>query len=136
MLLRMYTKHALKQKWNLKILNILETPAGIKSVIVEFPHKAKTLIKSENGVHRLTRCSPFGNGKLQTSFASVCFTLETSKNLVSLPTHEVEEMFYRGSGPGGQNRNIESRQAYASGIERRDCWWKCVLNVHKRQIEI
>lgn len=105
MLLRMYVKYAYKQNWKTEIVSEVGTSAGIKSAILELPNKAKVLANSENGVHRLTRVSPFGNGKLQTSFASVNVleTMESKK--CTLPRHEVEETNYKGSGPGGQAKN-------------------------------
>lgn len=105
MLLRMYIKYAVKQDWRIDIVSEAITPAGIKDAVVELPAKAAYLTKSENGVHRLTRASPYGNGKLHTSFASVHFAQAVENKQYPLPRHEVEEQFYRGSGPGGQHRN-------------------------------
>lgn len=105
MLLRMYCKHAAQQKWSVEVLSEATTPAGIRSAILELPCAAEKLSTSENGIHRLTRASPYGNGKLHTSFASV-HVMKAKKHLSHpLPRHEVEESFYRGSGAGGQHRN-------------------------------
>lgn len=105
MLLRMYVKYAYKQKWDVKVLSETITPAGIKNAILELPSKAIKLSTSENGVHRLTRASPFGNGKLQTSFSSVNVFQAVEDKKHPLPRNEIEETFYRGTGPGGQNKN-------------------------------
>lgn len=105
MLLRMYVKYASRQNWNIDILSESTTPAGLKSVIVELPAKAAKLATTENGIHRLTRVSPYGNGKLHTSFASVHLAQAVEDVKHPLPRHEVEESFYRGSGAGGQHRN-------------------------------
>lgn len=105
MLLRMYVKYASKMNWAVEVLSETSTPAGIKSAILELPHKASKLSESENGIHRLTRASPFGNGKLHTSFASVHIAQSVEDKKHPLPRHEVEESFYRGSGAGGQHRN-------------------------------
>jgi peptide chain release factor 2 len=109
MLLRMYVKFAAKNNWLVDIISEASTPAGLKSVILELPAKSISLRLSENGIHRLTRASPFGNGKLHTSFASVHFSQSVEDKLHPLPSKEIEETFYRGSGPGGQHRNkVES----------------------------
>ena len=105
MLLRMYIKYAYKKNWTVNVLNETATSAGIKNALLELPHHAVGLCQSENGVHRLTRVSPFGNGKLQTSFASVMATQSVENKKTPLPRHEIEETFYRGSGPGGQHKN-------------------------------
>lgn len=105
MLLRMYVKYAAKQNWPVEIISECATPAGIKDVVLELPSKAASLSGTENGIHRLTRASPFGNGKLHTSFASVNFAQAVEDVKHPLPRHEVEESFYRGSGAGGQHRN-------------------------------
>lgn len=105
MLLRMYLRHAGKRGWSAEILHYADTPAGIRAALVELPAEAVKLAASENGIHRLTRASPFGNGKLHTSFASVQFAQAVPASSNPLPRHLVEESFYRGSGAGGQHRN-------------------------------
>lgn len=105
MLLRMYVKFSAKRNWSIDIVSEATTPSGVKSAIVQFPAKATFLCATENGIHRLTRASPFGNGKLHTSFASVHFAQAVEDVKYPLPRGDIEESFYRGSGPGGQHRN-------------------------------
>ena len=63
-------------------------------------------LKSEAGVHRLTRFSPFcADNKLQTSFALVTVEPEPIKKQFTLPMHEVRIDVYRAQGPGGQGVN-------------------------------
>ena len=74
MLYRMYTRFAARHNWTVKVLDYLEgDEAGIKSasILVE-GHNAYGFLRSENGVHRLVRVSPFdASGRRHTSFASL-----------------------------------------------------------------
>ena len=74
MLYRMYTRFAARHGWTVKVLDYLEgDEAGIKSasILVE-GHNAYGFLRSENGVHRLVRVSPFdASGRRHTSFASL-----------------------------------------------------------------
>ena len=74
MLLRMYMRYAEKKKWDVNLVDKSEgSEAGIKSVVFEVTGKnAYGLLKSEAGVHRLVRISPFDAEKMRhTSFAMV-----------------------------------------------------------------
>ena len=110
MLLRMYTMFF--DKFGLKYEIIDKLPgeeAGIKSVLIYVQGmNAYGYLKSEIGVHRLVRISPFNaNGKRQTSFAAVNVTPEfpdVSKN-IELNEDDLRIDVYRSSGNGGQGVN-------------------------------
>ncbi|MCX7954561.1 MAG: peptide chain release factor 2 [Bacteroidales bacterium] len=109
MLLRMYQRWGEKHDYIVKIVDILPgDEAGIKSALLEFEGEyAYGFLKSETGVHRLVRISPFNaQGKRQTSFASVFVFPRVDENIEIIinPADIVWETF-RSSGPGGQNVN-------------------------------
>jgi peptide chain release factor 2 len=82
--------------------------AGIKSVTIEFEGDlAYGFLKSENGVHRLVRISPFNaQGKRQTSFASVFVSPAVDDTIeININPADLEWDTYRSSGAGGQNVN-------------------------------
>jgi len=81
---------------------------GVKSVTLEFEgEKAYGYLKSENGVHRLVRISPFNaQGKRQTTFASVFVAPLVDDNIVvEINPADITWETYRSSGAGGQNVN-------------------------------
>lgn len=109
MLFRMYQRWAERQNYKVEITNIQEgDEAGIKTVTMQFEgEKAYGYLKSENGVHRLVRVSPFNaQGKRMTSFTSVYVvpliddTIEIEINPAGLTWDT-----FRSSGAGGQNVN-------------------------------
>ncbi len=109
MLMRMYIRWGERNNYKVKQLDILQgDEAGIKSVTLEFEGEfAYGYLKSENGVHRLVRISPFNaQGKRQTSFASVFVSpvIDDSIEIVVNPGDITWET-YRSSGAGGQNVN-------------------------------
>jgi len=109
MLMRMYIRWGERNGYKVKIIDILHgDEAGIKSATLEFEGEyAYGYLKSETGVHRLVRISPFNaQGKRQTSFASVFVFPKVNENIeiVINPADIVWETF-RSSGPGGQNVN-------------------------------
>ncbi len=109
MLLRMYLRWAEKHKFSVKQLDYQPGEvAGVKSVTIQIEGEyAYGYLKSENGVHRLVRISPFNaQGKRQTSFASVFVAplVDDSIKIEINPADLVWETF-RSSGPGGQNVN-------------------------------
>lgn len=109
MLLRMYQRWGERHDYSVKIIDILPgDEAGIKSAMLEFEGEyAYGYLKSETGVHRLVRISPFNaQGKRQTSFASVFVfpKVDEKIEIVINPADIVWETF-RSSGPGGQNVN-------------------------------
>ncbi len=109
MLLRMYTRWIESKEYNLTLIDILsDTEAGIKSatLLVE-GENAYGYLKSEKGVHRLVRISPFDAAKKRhTSFASVDVTPEISDDEdVDINEVDLKIDTYRSSGAGGQHVN-------------------------------
>lgn len=110
MLLRMYTMFFDKFGFKYEIIDKLPgEEAGIKSVLIYVKGtNAYGYLKSEIGVHRLVRISPFNaNGKRQTSFAAVNVTPEfpgVSKN-ININEEDLRIDVYRSSGNGGQGVN-------------------------------
>ncbi len=109
MLLRMYLRWAEKHKFKLEFIDqIAGEEAGIKSVTLKIHGKnAYGYCKSENGVHRLVRLSPFNAaGKRQTSFASVfSFPVLTDDINIEINEKDLRIDTYRSSGAGGQHVN-------------------------------
>ncbi|MDE6728362.1 MAG: peptide chain release factor 2, partial [Oscillospiraceae bacterium] len=112
MLLRMYTKWADSHSFKTEVLDILEgDTAGIKSASIRIEgFNAYGFLKSEHGVHRLVRISPFdASGRRQTSFASVEVMPEIEKDVsVEIRPEDIEMEVYRASGAGGQHINKTS----------------------------
>ncbi len=109
MLLRMYTRWGERNGYKVRTLDLQEgDEAGIKSATIEFEGDyAYGFLKSENGVHRLVRLSPFNaNNKRQTTFASVFVSpaVDDTIEIVINPA-DIEWDTYRSSGAGGQNVN-------------------------------
>jgi peptide chain release factor 2 len=109
MLLRMYTRWAERRKFKVEVLEVHDgEEAGIKSATVLIKgHNAYGWLKTESGVHRLVRISPYdSNARRHTSFASVwvypviddSIDIEVSESDVRIDT-------YRSSGSGGQHVN-------------------------------
>jgi peptide chain release factor 2 len=109
MLMRMYLRWGEKNNYQIKQLDFQDgEEAGIKTVTLEFTGDyAYGYLKSESGVHRLVRLSPFdSNNKRHTSFASVFVSplVDDTINIVVSPADITWET-YRASGAGGQNVN-------------------------------
>lgn len=109
MLYRMYRRHIVKEGFSLTILDFLDDEeAGIKHVtlLVEGPY-AYGKLKSEDGVHRLVRISPYNSsGKRQTSFAAVEVYPEIEDSAeVEIKEEELKIDTYRAGGAGGQHVN-------------------------------
>ena len=112
MLIRMYTKWADSHGFKNKILDILEGgDAGIKScsMIIE-GENAYGYLKSESGIHRLVRISPFdSSGSRHTSFSAVEVMPELDDSIeVEIKPEDYEMEVYRASGAGGQHINKTS----------------------------
>jgi len=109
MLLRMYTRWADDKKFKVNMLDILPgEEAGIKNVTLRISgDMAYGLLKSEKGVHRLVRISPFdANKRRHTSFASVDVIPEMEDDVdIQINPDELRIDVYRASGPGGQGVN-------------------------------
>ena len=112
MLYRMYTRWAERHGFVYKILDYEEgDEAGIKSAAISIEgENAYGLLKSENGVHRLVRVSPFdANARRQTSFAAIEVMPELEDdNSVEIREEDIEMQVYRASGAGGQHDNKTS----------------------------
>ena len=112
MLYRMYTRWAERHGFVYKILDYEEgDEAGIKSAAISIEgENAFGLLKSENGVHRLVRVSPFdANARRQTSFAAIEVMPELEDdNSVEIREEDIEMQVYRASGAGGQHVNKTS----------------------------
>lgn len=109
MLYRMYSKYAENKGFNVTVLDYLPGEvAGIKSItlLVE-GEMAYGYLKSEKGVHRLVRISPFDSGgRRHTSFASVDVIPEFNENVeIVLEDKDLEVDTMRASGAGGQHIN-------------------------------
>lgn len=109
MLMRMYLRWAERNNYKTKELDFQPgDEAGIRSVTIEIDgEQAYGYLKSENGVHRLVRISPFNaQGKRQTTFASVFITPLVDDNIeIEVNPSDITWETYRSSGAGGQNVN-------------------------------
>ena len=112
MLYRMYTRWATQNEFEVKELDYLEgEEAGIKSVTFEIiGENAYGYMKSEKGVHRLVRISPFDSGgRRHTSFASVEVLPEITDDIeIQINQDDLRVDTYRASGAGGQHINKTS----------------------------
>ncbi len=109
MLFRMYQRWAERNNYKIEITNIQDgDEAGIKTVTMQFEGEmAYGYLKSENGVHRLVRVSPFNaQGKRMTSFTSV-FVIPLIDDSIEIEINPANLSWdtFRSSGAGGQNVN-------------------------------
>jgi peptide chain release factor 2 len=109
MLLRMYCRFAENKGYKVKTVDMLEgEEAGIKNVtlLIDGPY-AYGYLKSESGVHRLVRISPFdANKRRHTSFASVDALPQIENNIdIKVEEKDLKIDVYRSSGAGGQSVN-------------------------------
>jgi peptide chain release factor 2 len=111
-LYRMYTRWAEAHNFQIEVLDILDgEEAGLKSVTFQVNgENAYGLLKSEHGVHRLVRISPFNaNGKRQTSFSSCEVMPDIEEDLdIEIDPKDIRIDTYRSSGAGGQHINKTS----------------------------
>lgn len=112
MLYRMYCRWAEKKGFKTEVLDFLDgDEAGIKSVTVQINgENAYGYLRSEHGVHRLVRISPFNAaGKRQTSFVSCDIMPEIEEDIdIEISPDDIRVDTYRSSGAGGQHINKTS----------------------------
>ena len=112
MLFRMYSRWADKHGFSLEVLDSLDgEEAGIKSITFQVNgDNAYGYLKSEKGVHRLVRISPFNAaGKRQTSFVSCDVMPDIEEDLdIEIKDEDIRIDTYRSSGAGGQHINKTS----------------------------
>jgi len=112
MLLRMFLRYAERKGFKTETIDLLEgDEAGVKSVTftASGPH-AYGYFKSENGIHRLVRISPFdASGRRHTSFAAVQVLPEVDERIsIDILDKDLRVDTFRASGPGGQHVNKTS----------------------------
>ena len=112
MLYRMYTRWAQKEGFEVELLDMLDgDEAGLKSVTFQINgEKAYGYMKSEKGIHRLVRVSPFDSaGRRQTSFSSCDVMPEIEDDTeIEIKPDDIRIDTYRASGAGGQHVNKTS----------------------------
>ena len=113
MLYRMYTRYCERHGFAVKVIDLLDgDEAGIKSVTIEVDgENAYGFLRSEKGVHRLVRISPFdAAARRHTSFSSVDVMpiIEDDDNEIEIDMKDVRVDTYHASGAGGQNVNKTS----------------------------
>ncbi len=108
MLSRMYTRWAERHNYTVNVIDVLEAEGGIKSVTMEIKGDyVYGYLKSEAGVHRLVRISPFdANARRHTSFSSVyVFPILDDTIEVEIRSEDLRVDTYRSGGAGGQHVN-------------------------------
>ncbi len=112
MLYRMYSRWAERHGFGIEVLDFLDgDEAGIKSITFEVTgDRAYGFLKSEKGVHRLVRISPFNAaGKRQTSFVSCDVMPDIEEDIdIEVKDDDIKVDTYRSSGAGGQHINKTS----------------------------
>ncbi len=112
MLFRMYSRWAENNKYEMKVLDYLDgDEAGIKSVTFKVSgDNAYGYLRSEHGVHRLVRISPFdSSGRRHTSFASIEVLPELDDSImIEIKPEDLRVDVFRASGAGGQHVNKTS----------------------------
>jgi peptide chain release factor 2 len=107
---RMYERYAVRHNWKIFVIDkVMGEVAGIKSITMKFEGQfAYGLCKSEKGVHRLVRISPFdANKRRHTSFASVDVTPIIDDNIdIEIRPQDIRVDTFRSSGAGGQHVNV------------------------------
>ena len=105
MLFNMYTKYLDKKSIKYEIIDINHTDHGVRQVLLEI-HANINELKSEEGIHRLVRISPFNaQNKRQTSFASVSLENIEKYESIKILNKDLRVDTFRASGAGGQHVN-------------------------------
>ena len=111
-LFRMYNRYADNKGWPIKIINMNKTALdGIKEGVMEINNKeAFENLKYEAGVHRVQRIPlTEKSGRIHTSTATVAILPQIKNIQIEIKSEDIEESFFRSSGPGGQNvQKVES----------------------------
>ena len=111
-LFRMYNRYADNKGWPIKIINMNKTALdGIKEGVMEINSKeAFENLKYEAGVHRVQRIPlTEKSGRIHTSTATVAILPQIKNIQIEIKSEDIEESFFRSSGPGGQNvQKVES----------------------------
>ncbi|MBE6779757.1 MAG: peptide chain release factor 2 [Clostridia bacterium] len=112
MLVRMYTRWTERHGFKVSLLDFLDgDEAGLKSAVLEITgENAYGYLKSESGVHRLVRVSPFdASGRRHTSFASLEVMPEITDDMdIEIREEDIKMDVFRSSGAGGQHINKTS----------------------------
>lgn len=112
MIVRMYTRWSERHGFTVKVLDFLDgDEAGLKSAVMLIEgENAYGYLKSESGIHRLVRVSPFdASGRRHTSFASVEVMPEISDDIdIEIREEDIKMDVFRSSGAGGQHINKTS----------------------------
>ncbi len=112
MIVRMYTRWSERHGFSVKVLDFLDgDEAGLKSAVMLIEgENAYGYLKSESGIHRLVRVSPFdASGRRHTSFASVEVMPEISDDVeIEIREEDIKMDVFRSSGAGGQHINKTS----------------------------
>ena len=121
MIMRMYIMWGEKNNYKIKTLDLQKAePVGIKSITLEFEGDfSYGYLKSENGVHRLVRISPFdSNSKRHTSFASIFISPVIDDDIdIIIEEKDIRIDTYRASGAGGQHVNKTDSAVRITHIE-------------------
>jgi protein subunit release factor B len=117
MLSRMLIKACAKEKAECEVEEEMPTPAGFKSVALRVEGKmGERIARHEAGAHRLIRSSPFGDGRVQTSFAAVSAQPLGERAAEGLDLSEVKFWATTSQGPGGQHVNKTQSAIWAKHL--------------------